>query len=360
MISNKHLTKYSVNNTRYYTIDHSSQGNLWEGFVLESGIKIPSLTLAYHTYGTLNEKKDNVVWIFHALTANSDAFNWWQGLLGDTRLINPTEHFIICVNMPGSCYGSISPLSINPLTGNPYYNEFPVFTTRDMIRAYQYLKNELGISKIRLGIGGSMGGQQLLEWAIEEPDLFETIVPIATNAFHSSWGIAFNTSQRLAIEADPTWGTANENAGEKGLLAARSIALLSYRNYESYSIRQKEESNDIPIHYRASTYQQYQGEKLIKRFNAYSYYVLTQTMDRHHVGRRRGTAEEALRKITAKTFVIGITSDILFPLKEQLFISENIPHAKFDVIHSVYGHDGFLIEFDQLEQILRKNKIVRS
>lgn len=358
MIFNKPLIQSSVNNPSVFTINKSLLGEHWEGFVLESGAIITELPLAYHTYGTLNEAKDNVVWVFHALTANADAMTWWDGLLGDTKLINPLKHFIVCVNMPGSFYGSISPTTVNPATGTPYYLDFPVFTTRDMVRAYQYLKNYLGIDKIKLGIGGSMGGQQLLEWAVEEPNLFETIVPIATNAFHSPWGIAFNTSQRMAIEADATWGLPQDNAGEKGLIAARSMALLSYRNYEAYALRQTEDSNELPEKHKASTYQYYQGEKLAKRFNAYSYYMLSLTMDRHHLGRGRTSVEDALKSIQSKAIVIGISSDILFPLKEQLLIAEKMQHASFEVIHSSFGHDGFLIEFQQLEDILRKAEIL--
>ncbi len=174
-------------------------------FELESGTKIPGFHLGYTTYGNLNAAKDNVVWIFHALTANSKAEEWWPGLVGGGKLFDPKDYFIICVNMPGSCYGSLGPLDNDPGTGNPYYHDFPFFTPRDMIRSYQFLKDDLGIKKIKIGIGGSMGGQQCLEWAIEEPELFEYIFPLATNAFHSAWGIAFNASQRMSIEATESW-----------------------------------------------------------------------------------------------------------------------------------------------------------
>ncbi|HET7119192.1 MAG TPA: alpha/beta fold hydrolase, partial [Hanamia sp.] len=175
-----------------------------KSLTLESGYVLPSYHLAYTTYGKINSAKDNVVWIFHALTANSNAEEWWPGLVGEGKLFDPEKYFIICVNMPGSCYGSIGPLDKNPNSGQTYYHDFPFFTPRDMIRSYQPLKESLGIKKIKIGIGGSMGGQQLLEWAIEEPELFENIFPIGTNARHSAWGIAFNASQRMCIEADGT------------------------------------------------------------------------------------------------------------------------------------------------------------
>jgi homoserine O-acetyltransferase/O-succinyltransferase len=321
-------------------------------FTLESGYTLPAYHLAYTTYGTLTDSKDNVVWIFHALTANSEPADWWSGLVGEGKLFDPKEYFIICVNMPGSCYGSIGPLDKNPETELPYFHDFPLFTPRDMIRSYQPLKDFLGIKKIKIGIGGSMGGQQLLEWAIEEPDLFENIFPIATNARHSAWGIAFNAAQRMSIEADSTWKEKKPHAGIEGMKAARSIALISYRHYETYHVSQSEHHIDKIDNYKSESYQKYQGEKLAKRFNAFSYYFLSKSMDSQNVGRGRGGIENALQKIKANTLSIGIYTDILFPMSEQQFIAEKIPNAKFKAINSLYGHDGFLLEFEQIEAII--------
>lgn len=323
-------------------------------FVLESGIVLPQYHLAYTTHGQLNETKDNVVWVFHALTANSDASEWWPGLVGKGKLLDSDKFFIVCANVPGSCYGSLGPLDINPETKQPYYHDFPFFTTRDMIRAYQPLKDFLGIKKIHIGIGGSMGGQQLLEWAIEEPLLFEFIFPIATNALHSPWGIAFNTTQRMCIEADNSWKQKNKLAGIEGMKAARAIGLLSYRNYYAY-YKSQPRSDSFPFGESwdgAASYQRYQGEKLAKRFNAFSYYKLSQSMDSHNVGRGRESVEGALKEIRAKTLVIGIETDILFPLIEQEILAINIQQAKYEVIYSLFGHDGFLLEFQQMERII--------
>lgn len=320
--------------------------NYKEVFPLESGKTLPGLHLAYTTLGELNAAKDNVVWVFHALTANSDASEWWPGLIGDGQLFNPDEHFIICVNMPGSCYGSISPLD------NEHYHNFPMFTIKDMVAAYQKLKIFLGIDKIHIGIGGSMGGQQLLEWAVTEPNLFNHIIPIATNAQHSPWAIAFNAAQRISIETDATWKEKNEQAGINGMKAARSIALLSYRNYETYHSAQSENDNTAFQDFKSESYQRYQGEKLAKRFNAFSYYFLSKSMDSHNIGRGRESIHQALKTVKAKTLVIGISSDVLFPTAEQEFISANIPGAELNVIHSTYGHDGFLLEFEQMENII--------
>ena len=318
-------------------------------FELESGHQLASLHLGYTSYGQLNEERNNVVWVFHALTANSDPAEWWPGLIGKDKVFDPRHYFIICVNMPGSCYGSISPLDKNPDTDASYFHQFPFFTIKDMVKSYQLLRKELGIQKIQIGIGGSMGGQQLLEWAATEPHLFENVIALATNAFHSAWGIAFNASQRLAIENDSTWKQNDSKAGINGMKTARSIALLSYRNYETYQRSQTEVLSDKISGFKSETYQQYQGEKLALRFNAFSYYFLSRSMDSHHLGRHRNSAEAALNNIQANTLILSISSDILFPPEEQLFLSENIPGAVFQSIHSGYGHDGFLLEYEQIE-----------
>ncbi|HEY8733568.1 MAG TPA: homoserine O-acetyltransferase [Puia sp.] len=321
-------------------------------FKLESGFVLPGYHLGYHALGELNADKSNVVWVFHALTANSNPADWWPGLVGSGHLIDPEKYFIVCVNMPGSCYGSIGPLSKNLVTGQPYYHSFPFFTPRDMIRAYQPLKDFLGIGKIKIGIGGSMGGQQLLEWAIEEPDLFGHIVPIATNAFHSPWARAFNASQRHCIELDPTWKLNNPEAGINGMKVARGVALLSYRNQETYNFNQADTDLNSLGPFKSESYQSYQGEKLAARFNAFSYYSLSHSMDSHQVGRGRSDVVAALKKIKAKTHIIGIRSDILFTEKEQIFLAENIPGAFFNMIPSTFGHDGFLLEYDAISGIV--------
>ena len=327
-------------------------------FTLESGVTLPGYHLAYTTHGKLNAEKTNVIWIFHALTANSNPLEWWPGLVGDRKFFDPAKYFIICVNKPGSPYGSISPLSIDSQTNQPYYHDFPLFTIRDMIKAYQQLKDHLGLKKIFVALGGSTGGMQLLEWAIEEPELFEHIVPIATNALLSPWAIAFNASQRMAIEADSTWVERRPDAGQKGLAAARSIALLSYRHYNGYDITQGRDkafvalTNDV--NYASDNYQRYQGLKLVNRFNALCYYRLSQSMDSHDVGRKRGGVENALQKITAKTLVIGIQSDVLYPIAEQEYLQKTIPGAELLNIGSDFGHDGFLLEYEKIETALKK------
>ena len=318
---------------------------------LESGRTIRDFRLAYTTMGELSPNKDNVVWIFHAMTANSDPSDWWTGMVGEGKFFDPRKYFIICVNMPGSCYGSVNPLDNNEVTGKPFFQDFPFFTPMDMARSYEQLRLSLGISEIFLGIGGSMGGQQLIAWACLQPTLFKFLVPIATNAFHSPWGKAFNASQRMCIEADPSWKEKSPEAGKEGLKVARSIALISYRHYDTYG--QTQEDHDKAIeNTRSESYQKYQGEKLAKRFNVLSYYMLTKSMDSHHLGRGVLEAEEMLERINATTLVIGISSDLLFPVSEQRFLAKHIPGARLEVITSIYGHDGFLIEHEKLNELL--------
>ncbi|MCB0556190.1 MAG: homoserine O-acetyltransferase [Phaeodactylibacter sp.] len=322
-------------------------------FKLENGESLSELTIAYTTYGVLSPEKDNVVWIAHALTANADAADWWPGLVGPGKLFDPGKYFIVCANMIGSCYGSTHARSSNPDTGQPYGKSFPLITIRDMVRAHQQVQARLGISRIRLAIGGSMGGQQVLEWAVMDPGLFDNIAILASNARHSPWGIAFNEAQRMAIEADPSLYTDAPDAGKAGLKAARAIAMLSYRNYRTYQLSQEEIDGDKFEDFKASSYQRYQGHKLQKRFDVLSYLSLSRSMDSHNLGRGRESVEAALRQITANALVIGIQSDVLFPVEEQAYIARHIPRAKLELIDSIYGHDGFLIEDEAISRLVR-------
>jgi len=323
-----------------------------QSFKLESGKKFGELEIGFHTYGKLNKNKDNVVWVCHALTANSDVFDWWKGLFGQNDHFNPNEHFIVCANILASPYGTTSPLSTNPVTRLPYYLAFPQISVRDMVKAHQLLAEHLEIKDIKIIIGGSLGGQQALEWSIMEPERIKNLILIATNARHSPWGIAFNESQRLAIASDRSFYANKPDGGAKGMKAARSIALLSYRGYKTYSVTQQEENDKKVDDFKASSYQNYQGDKLVNRYNAYSYWYLTKVMDSHNVGRGRHGVEKALSIIKAKTLVIGIKSDLLFPIEEQQYLFRHIPKAAFAELDSFYGHDGFLIETEALTNVI--------
>lgn len=323
-------------------------------FPLESGESLPGFRLAYTTRGTLNSDRSNVVWICHALTGNADAGDWWGGMVGPGKYFDPENRFVICANVIGSCYGSTGPLSINPMSGKSFHHDFPMVTIRDMVAALDLLRQELGIEKIHTCIGGSVGGEQALEWAILQPNLIENLVLIAASAIASPWCIAFNEAQRMAIEADPTWTEKRDDAGLAGMKAARAMAMISYRNYDTYGFTQALDNNEQLDGYKSAGYQRYQGEKLADRFNAFTYWVLSKVMDSHNVGRNRGSILNALGQVKARTLVVGIRSDLLFPPSEQQFLARHIPNAIYEEIDSLYGHDGFLIEFRPLTGIIRK------
>ncbi len=323
-------------------------------FTLENGETLHGLTIAYNTFGKRRAAGDNVVWVCHALTANSDVADWWPHTVEPGKFLDPNRYFTVCANIIGSHYGSTGPLSTDPATGEPYYNRFPFITVRDIVRAHMLLAEHLGVTKLRALIGSSIGGFQAMEWAIMQPEFVERLVLIATASRSQPWAIAFNESQRMAIEADGSYGADDPEAGKKGMRVSRSLGLLSYRGSLAYNATQQENDNMYKlVGFRAATYQQYQGEKLCRRFNAYSYYRLTQTFDSHNVGRFRGGIEHGLAMIQAKTMVIGISTDIIFPVTEQIFLFRHIPDAEIHLIDSEFGHDGFLVEHEKLNLLLK-------
>ena len=324
--------------------------NCKEGITLDFSKGIFPFELAYHTYGRLNSEKSNVKWVFHALTASSDVESWWNGLFGEGRILDPTKDFIVCVNMLGSCYGSTGPLSVNSQSGQKYYHDFPFLTTRDIVNSLKKIKDFLSIDKINMGIGGSMGGSILLEWNVMYPNDFKNSVLVATSASESSWGKAIHTVHRMAIETDPTWKNREDNAGIRGLKTARGVGMLFYRTYQTFNQFQKDDINEIN-NYKSDSYIRYQGQKLINRFNAFSYYKLLNLLDTHNVGRNRTSIEKALGMIKSNSLIIGIKSDILYPNEEQEFLNQNIGPSHLEFISSEYGHDGFLIETDKINKI---------
>lgn len=320
-------------------------------FELETGHTLPALRIAYHAYGTLSAARDNVVWVCHALTANSDVAEWWPHTVEAGRFLDPDRWFVVCANILGSHYGTTGPLHENPVTGRPYYGDFPPFTIRDMVRAHILLADALGIGRIRALVGSSVGGFQAVEWAVTEPQRIERLALIATAAKASPWSIAIDQTQRMAIEADPTFGERRPDAGMAGMAAARAIGLLTYRGPEGYNLTQQDRCEQ-PSEHRASTYQTYQGEKLCRRYNAYSYYAILRAFDTHDVGRGRGGVAAALARIEARTTIVGITTDIVFTPAEMRELHAMIPGSRFREIASPFGHDGFLVEHEQLNDIL--------
>ncbi len=319
---------------------------------LESGEKLNGFDIAYTTQGYLSPSKNNVIWVIHALTGDANVQDWWSGLVGEDKFYDSSKHFIVCANLLGSCYGSTNPLSENPGTGQPYYYDFPNLTTRDLARTLDILREHLGINKIHTLIGGSLGGQVALEWAYTLGEKVKNTIILASNAKATPWIIGFNESQRMAIEADASWGEKHPDAGKKGLEAARAIAMISYRHPKDFELKQSENVDKFD-NFRISSYLRYQGQKLANRFNAFSYWVLSKAMDSHDIGRGRGGYEKALSEIKCRILAIGVDKDILFLKEESQLIANCTKKGSYKEIHSTLGHDAFLIEYEQLQYNLR-------
>lgn len=323
-------------------------------FKTETGAILPSVEIAYNTWGKLNGNADNVIWICHALTASSDVESWWPGMVGRGLLFDPGEYFIVCANVLGSCYGTTGPASENPQTGRQWLNDFPLITVRDLVNVHEILRKHLGISEIHTIIGASIGGYQALEYSIMFPVLIHRLILLASGAKQTPWALAFSESMRLSMQADQTFTSGDPDGGKKGLKAARSIALISYRTMNAYNQTQNEEDNEKLLGFKAASYQAYQGDKLVNRFNPYSYWCLTCLSDTHNIGRGRGSIINALKSINAKVLCVGIKSDILFPTDDQKFITAHTNGAEYVEIDSFYGHDGFLIETEVVTRVVRE------
>lgn len=333
------FTQYQGSNPQFYFHD--------KPLTLEAGSRLDKLRIAYHTYGTLSPEKDNVIWVCHALTANSDVADWWPGTVCEGGLFDPTRYFIICANKLGSCYGTTSPLDFAP-----DYMSFPLITIRDMVEVHKILADALGIEKIKLLVGGSTGGAQALEWAIVQPDRIENLSVTVSLPKCTPWIVADNEAQRMILRTDKTLSSADPHGGGEGMAAARALSMLLYRNAEAFNITQRDDQEKLEG-FRAASYQRYQGEKLRKRFDARSYYRLLDALDSHDVGRGRSGVEAALATITARSVIMSVDSDILFPSADIRRFAGMIPQATFHEIKSKFGHDGFLIETEALTKILQ-------
>jgi homoserine O-acetyltransferase len=325
-----------------------------EPFKTETGAILPELEIAYNTYGKLNGNADNVIWVCHALTANSDVEVWWPGMVGEGLLFDTGKYFVVCANVLGSCYGTTGPASVNPETGKPWLRDFPLITVRDLVNVHEILRKHLGIKRIHSIIGASIGGYQALEYTIMFPGLIQRLILLASGTKQTPWALAFSESMRLAMEADQTFASGQPDGGKKGLKAARSIALISYRTADAYNQTQKETDDEKLTSFKAASYQAYQGDKLVNRFNPYSYWCLTCLSDTHNIGRHRGGVINALKQIKAEVLCVGIKSDILFPPDEQKLIASNVEKAEYEEIDSSYGHDGFLIETKLVTDVINK------
>ncbi|MFQ4136929.1 homoserine O-acetyltransferase [Nodosilinea sp. PGN35] len=372
---------------------------------LELGGILPQVQVAYRTWGELNRQGDNAVLVCHALTGTADVDDWWAPLLGPGRSLDPSQDFIVCSNILGSCYGTTGPTSLNPETGRPYGANFPAITVRDMVHVQAKLLGGLGIKSLRLVIGGSLGGMQVLEWGVQYPDRVESLAVIAASGRHSPWCIGLSEAQRQAIYTDPRWQGGHYSPDDppaQGLAVARMIAMSTYRSWASFHQRfgRNLQSSNVspvgqthgstphptthpPIHpppptphsplptpYAITHYLHRHGQKLVDRFDANTYITLTHAMDSHEVGGDSGTDTRSesvperfanrpnadphqrypstLQSIPHPALVVAIDSDILYPPAEQQELADLIPQAELVWLRSPHGHDAFLIDMDTL------------
>ncbi len=354
--------------------------------VMDCGTTLSPVSVAYETYGELNAARDNAVLVCHALTGSAHAAGfssddptslpssgwkstgWWEPFIGEGRALDTSKYFVISSNFLGGCYGTTGSSSINPKTGKPYGLTFPQMTVRDMVRVQKALIDFLGVKQLRTIVGGSLGGMQVLEWALMFPNLIRSIIPIATASQHSPWCIGLNDIARQAIMNDPHWRNGdyyNFGQPEKGLSIARQIAMMSYRSDVSFLQRfhrdrlktngKANEARFDPANiFQVESYLHYQGKKLVERFDANTYLYITYAMDLHDVAFGRGEVNEVLASISVPSLNIGIDTDVLYPAHEQKEIASHIPHSMYCEIKTPFGHDAFLIEYDQLSRFVKE------
>ena len=321
---------------------------------LESGSVLPKVTVAYRTWGDIENAKHRTILICHALTGSADVDSWWPGIIGDGCAFDPARDFIICSNVLGGCYGTSGPVSAHPERDGLYKSDFPKVSIRDIVNVQAALLDYLGIEQLQLVTGPSLGGMQVLEWAAMYPDRVKSIVPVGVSGRHSAWCIGISEAQRAAIEADPNWNNGHyseEAPPVKGMSAARMMAMCSYRSWENLEQRFSRESQSDGL-FQVQAYLRYQGKKINSRFDANTYVRLTQAMDSHDVARGRGSYPDVLRGIRQPALIISVNSDILYPLSEQEVLAQHLPDAELQVLDSDHGHDGFLIKTRELGDLI--------
>lgn len=338
----------------------SSETRLWQSgdaIRLENGQTLDGVQVAYRTWGQLAADGGNAVLVCHALTGSADADAWWGGLFGPGKALDPARDFIVCSNVLAGCYGSSGPNHPHPDDGEPWGSRFPQVTIRDMVALQARLLDHLGVGHLALVLGPSLGGMQVLEWAASFPERVGAIAPIGVSGRHSAWCIAISESQRRAIYLDPEWLDGRyplDRPPRHGLAVARMMAMCSYRSWENFEARFGRRKQDWDDQFAVTSYLNYQGQKLYRRFDANTYVRLTQAMDSHDLARGRGDYETVLGNITMPALVVSVDSDVLYPPREQEALASLLPAAHYEVLHTPAGHDGFLIETDALDEMLRR------
>lgn len=326
---------------------------------MESGEVLPDITIAYQTWGVLNNEKDNAILINHALTGWSDVPSWWPSLVGPGLPFDTEKYFIVCPNVIGGCQGSTGPSSIAP-DGKRWGSRFPSLTIRDMVAAERAFTDKIAINSYLLAVGPSLGGMRSLEWAITHPDKVGAICTIGSSAVATGDQIGTASIQIRAIKKDPFFNGGDyyeqERGPVEGMGIARRIAHLTYRSEVEMDVRfGRDMQGDDTGRYAVESYLDHQANKLAHRFDANTYIILTEAMNSHDVGRDRGGVERALASITVPVIVVAIDTDRLFPPRLQKEISELTPTAEEpDVLSSPFGHDGFLVEVESVGEIIRR------
>jgi len=343
---------------------------------LECGRKLGPITLAYETYGSLNADKSNAILIIHALTGDAHVAGidptdethkpWWDTMVGPGKAFDTDRYFVVCSNCIGGCKGSTGPSSINPTTGKPYALDFPMLTIADMVRAQKELIRHLGIEQLLCVVGGSMGGMQVLQWAVSYPEMVRLAIPIATTGRLSPQAIAFDAVGRHAIMGDPNWNHGNyygTPGPTHGLAIARQIGHITYLS--DRSMHQKfgrdlqdkcEPDYDFVTEFKVESYLSYRGESFVTRFDANSYLYITKAMDYFDLAQPSGDLRKELAAAKAAFLVISFSSDWLFPSYMSKEIVSALRRNNLDVsyaeIQSDYGHDAFLLEVDTLTRLI--------
>jgi len=345
-------------------------------FVLEGGGILTDVEIAYETWGELAPDGGNAVLVCHALTGDSHAAGdighghpspgWWDALIGPGKAIDTERWFVVCANVLGGCQGTTGPAHPHPVDGRPYGSRFPVVTVRDWVRTQAAVANELGIRQWLAVVGGSMGGMQVLEWGVMFPERVRSLVPIATDLAASAQQIAWWSTGRRVIRLDPRWrggdyyDAAPGDGPSEGLAMARMISQITFRSDDVFTDRfgrevvEPVEGYALWQRFQVERYLEYHGDKLARRFDANAYLLLTKAMDLHDIGRGRGGVEVAAKRITAPALVMGVNSDVLYPPYQQREIAAALARSEYVEVDSPHGHDGFLIEADQVGPILNE------